>query len=255
MTGDIHLKAFPGFVLVLLVIIISLFMCGCGSETEVRYVAPTGHAADGQQDNGGDEDETSEGDDTAEDGSGDDSENYDNSKDSDESGDDGAGDTGSQDGGDSADTGDSSGQGSDEFQTVIESVHDDEEVTPETASIDELEPRLCGINDVMLGYVGCYYNEDKSSVRLTLKNSGRGELDEIWFYIKTTYDTDYTKAAGLLPGHIKDYRLPLEDWTEEYGNIDSILATPVITEDGTDYACNNRQMLIRPQENCLETNN
>lgn len=201
-------------VIVILVISSSIFLAGCGNKTEARYVVPTGHAV-------------------AEPSrpvqvsiTGDDSEDNDKAE----------------------------GYVLEEYATVVEPPYEMDRngsYIPRDASVEEVSPRICSINDVILGYVGCYYDETKTSVRLTLKNSGRGEIDEMWFYIVGS-SKGYAKSEGSLSGYINDYKLPILNWMQKYGKIQRILVTPVVEEGNVKYACNNRQLLLLPEVNCRE---
>lgn len=141
------------------------------------------------------------------------------------------------------------------FKTVVDPAGESENgnYVPEYASVDDVKPSLCGINEVILGYVGCWYDESKTSARVTLKDTGRGNVEQMWFYIVVADKTGYAKAPGFMIGYINDYTLPLLEWTKKFGKIQRILITPVIDKDKGIYACNNRQLLLLPEQDCIET--
>lgn len=119
------------------------------------------------------------------------------------------------------------------------------------ASNTELTPKICFVNDTVLGYIGCDYDNSKTTAKLTLRNNGNS-ITEMWFYIVLSDKIYYAKSDGLQPTYSMEYILPLADWTSRYGAIQRLLITPVIIENGIKYACNNRQLLLLPEVNCKQ---
>lgn len=126
--------------------------------------------------------------------------------------------------------------------------------TPYEYDVNSLKPRLCSINEVILGYVGCYYNKDFAEAKVTLKDTGRGDIEQIWFYLVFADKTVFLKSEGFTVGNINDYQLLLSEWSTKYnGKIQRILITPVIKEGNFLFICNNRQLLLIHENSCRET--
>lgn len=207
----------------------SLLFSGCGSKTEVKYVLPTGYAMlDTSSGQGGVQQPVNVV-----------------IKDS--------GDSGSNQGTSQPQQTKPKDYNTSQFSTVVSPQYRmyNESYLLDDASVDSVKAKLCSINDVILGYVGCWYDAEKNQVKVTLKNSGRGDVEEMWFYVLFADRTRYYKSEGFGSGYINDYTLPVDDWTRQFGQIQRILMTPVVKEDAM-YACNNRQMLLLPPVNCRE---
>ena len=233
---------------IVLMILIAAILSGCGNKTEVKYIVPTGYSV---IESAPDEDAkpinvkiTDSDDDPDEDSNPDDG--GDNSDDgSDNPASDGQTSTYVDDSGNVFVT--------DKYTTVVspsgEIVYGT--YTPKEADINDLDTKLCTVNDVILGYVGCYYNEDRTEATVTLKDTGRGDVDQIWFYVVFAGKTAYMKADGFEVGNMNDYHLKLAEWEKTYGwKIQRILITPVVKESSKIYACNNRQLLLMPEDSC-----
>lgn len=208
------MKTYKRLMVGLILVLVIIFLYGCGNKTEVRYITPTGHAV-AQPSSLSTSVQVSV-------------------------------------------TDDDSGNDEyvlDDYTTVVEPAYERDEkgsYNTQDASVEEVLPKICSINNVILGYVGCYYDESRTSVTVTLKNSGRGEIHEMWFYIVVADKTAYAKSGGFESGFINDYKLPLFNWIQKHGRIQRILITPVVKEGNEKYACNNRQLLLLPKVNCRE---
>ncbi|PIN86756.1 hypothetical protein COV19_03050 [Candidatus Woesearchaeota archaeon CG10_big_fil_rev_8_21_14_0_10_44_13] len=141
------------------------------------------------------------------------------------------------------------------YSTVVEpTTHIRGEYTPFESDVKALKPKICSINEVIVGYVGCYYNGDKTEARVTLKDTGRGDIEQMWFYLVFAGQTIYMESEGFDVGNINDYNLMLSEWSKKYnGKIQRILITPVIKEGNFVFICNNRQLLLIPDNSCRET--
>ncbi|MFC1730892.1 hypothetical protein ACFL6I_11210 [candidate division KSB1 bacterium] len=235
----------------MILIISGLFLSGCKDKTEIKYIVPTGHSV-AEVSSSGTEPvnvKITDSDSDSDTGSSSNSGTTSTSSSS-NSGTSNSGSSSTDDGYQIDDKTYSYIDGT--YETVVGSVYDTEVSEAKDASLDELRPKICSTNEVILGYVGCYYDESKTSATITLKNSGRADIDEMWFYIKLVDRQEYAKADGFDSGHVKDFKMPLLEWTQEYGNIQRILVTPVIKDGTNKDACNNRQLLLIPEQNCRE---
>lgn len=210
--------------LAMILIVLSLGISGCGSRTEVKYIVPTGYAvAELTQDTKLQPVQVSIKDDVSDNKKNETKANYTDSY---------------------------------EYTTVVRPTNPEANgsYTPYEADISDLQTKLCSINDVILGYVNCYYTDsDKTAARVILKDTGRGDIEQMWFYVVFSDKTEYMKSEGFSVGNINDYTLALSEWSKKYsGKILKILITPVISQGNELYACNNRQLLLIPEQSCRE---
>lgn len=210
--------------LAMVLIVLGLGIFGCGSRTEVKYIVPTGYAvAEPAQDGMLQPVQVSIKEDVSDNKKDETKANY---------------------------------TGSYEYATVVRPTNPSANgsYTPYEADINDLQTKLCSINDVILGYVNCYYTDsEKTGARVILKDTGRGDIDQMWFYVVFSDKTVHLKSEGFSVGNINDYTLALAEWSKKYsGKIQKILITPAISQGNKLYACNNRQLLLIPGQSCRE---
>lgn len=87
---------------------------------------------------------------------------------------------------------------------------------------------------------------------LTIKNSGRGDLPGLWFYvIPVDGEKVYFKSeTGLKVGESKEFELKINDWEAQVGNIIGVEVQPMKIVGGDEYACVNQRIIAIADSTC-----
>lgn len=126
-----------------------------------------------------------------------------------------------------------------------------QETAQQILSVMDLNIVDCDEIATTLGFKSCYKDESNESLILTIKNSGRGTIDELLYVIEDPAGKmNFELAEGMLTGESKIYVINLKDWEQEYGAIARILITPRLINATDTIDCVNRQLLLIPAENC-----
>ena len=122
-------------------------------------------------------------------------------------------------------------------------------------------PGDCGLKcdeSVNIGFApgSCKITED--GINVNVKNSGRGNITGLLFYIASSREGDVTTQIGydtsdasIESGVTKEIRISLTEWKEKFGTVHHVQIVPRQNVDGQIKECSNKKVYI-PLTSCRQ---
>lgn len=139
-------------------------------------------------------------------------------------------------------------------QTPVEEepVTEEEPIIP-VSSVKPQEEYKCA---TALGVAPCSCSKlESGDIMLSVKNSGRGNLKGIWFYVEAEDGSMgyYSHEEEFAEGEIKEFTLELTDWETGLGSpINDVYMLPAKMINDTLGACANQKLLLIKTTNCRD---